>query len=112
MKASLEVLSFADTRKAAILGDMGELGSNKEQMHYEVGRYAASQKIDLLCCIGELSYHMYKGACETEGWTGTALYFPTKAEFLSRMQEVICPGDTVLVKASHFMDFPEIVEKL
>lgn len=112
MKASLDVLAYADTRKVAILGDMGELGTDTERMHYEVGRFAAEQKVDLLCCIGELSLHMYQGADSVGEWEGQALHFSKKTDFLAQMQNIILPGDTVLVKASHYMDFSEIVEKL
>ena len=41
MKSSLDVLAYADTRKVAILGDMGELGADELAMHREVGAYAA-----------------------------------------------------------------------
>ena len=81
-------------------------------MHYEVGRFAAEQKVDLLCCIGELSLHMYQGADSVGEWEGQALHFSKKTDFLAQMQNIILPGDTVLVKASHYMDFSEIVEKL
>ena len=39
-------------------------------------------------------------------------YFETKAEFLAQAEQFLKKGDTVLVKASHGMEFPEIVEKL
>lgn len=52
MKASLDVLSTALTRKVAILGDMFELGTKELLLHREVGTYAAEKKLDLLCCIG------------------------------------------------------------
>lgn len=55
MKASLDVLSTALTRKVAILGDMFELGTKELLLHREVGTYAAEKKLDLLCCIGTLS---------------------------------------------------------
>ena len=58
MKASLDVLRDAKGRKVAILGDMGELGENEEQMHAEVGEHAAKNKIDLLICTGKISSHM------------------------------------------------------
>lgn len=112
MKASLDVLNYANTRKVAILGDMGELGENEIQMHYEVGQYAAEKGIDLVICIGELCRHMYDGADAVKNWNGRAVHFASKADFLAEMGNIIETGDTVLVKASHFMAFPEIVEKL
>ena len=36
MKSSLAVLSRSDTRTAAVLGDMFELGPTEKEMHYEI----------------------------------------------------------------------------
>ena len=47
MKSSLDVLAYADTRKVAILGDMGELGADELAMHREVGAYAAFKNTDV-----------------------------------------------------------------
>ena len=112
MKSSLDLLAFADTRKVAILGDMGELGADEKQLHYEVGAYVAKKGIDVLCCVGPLSKNMYRGTFDDLDWEGAALYFASKEEFLSHMPTLVHPGDTVLVKASHYMGFSEIVEKL
>lgn len=54
MKASLNVLNEANTRKVAILGNMYELGENEKQLHREVGIHAANLSIDVVICIGEL----------------------------------------------------------
>lgn len=109
MKASLDVLATADSRKAAILGDMFELGENEKTLHYEVGKHAAEKEIDLLICIGNLSKETAKGASDSK----TEVYhFDTKADFFAQMDTLLKNGDTVLVKASHGMEFPEIVETL
>jgi methylmalonyl-CoA mutase cobalamin-binding subunit len=41
-----------------------------------------------------------------------AMWFETKEEFLEKAGEVLEEGDVILIKASHFMDFPKIVEAL
>jgi len=104
MKASLDVLATADTRKVAIMGDMFELGADEKKLHYEVGQYAAEKDIDLIICIGGLSEETAKGA--------KGIHFATKADFLAKADSLIQKGDTILVKASHGMEFPEIVEYL
>ncbi len=108
-KASLDVLATADTRKVAILGDMFELGEHEKVLHYEVGQHAAEKGIDLCICIGELSANTAKGVSDENG---TALHFATKSDFIANMNTLLQKGDTILVKASHGMEFPEIVEKL
>ena len=108
-KASLDVLATADTRKVAILGDMFELGENEKELHYGVGQHAAEKGIDLLICIGTLSKNTAEGAINSKG---SVLHLETKADFLTQADILLNKGDTILVKASHGMEFPEIVEQL
>lgn len=113
MKASLDVLSTALTRKVAILGDMFELGTKELLLHREVGTYAAEKKLDLLCCIGTLSKAMADGASEFSAQNDTKIcYFETKNDFLNAVSSIIKEHDTILVKASHGMAFEEIVHAL
>ena len=115
MKSSLDVLAYADTRKVAILGDMGELGADELAMHREVGAYAAFKNTDVLVCIGALSKDMAEAAKETVLATEKNMkvfHFDTKEDFYLNMGQILNENDTILVKASHFMEFPEIVKKL
>ena len=109
MQASLDVLNMAIGRKVAVLGDMGELGETGKELHYETGAHAGDIGIDLVCGIGELSKELVAGASE-HGCE--AKWFPAKADFLAEMKHLIQPGDNILVKASHGMQFPEIVDEL
>ena len=108
-KASLDVLATADTRKVAILGDMFELGENEKELHYGVGQHATEKGIDLCICIGTLSKNTAEGAINNKC---SVLHFERKADFLTQADTLLNKGDTILVKASHGMEFPEIVEKL
>lgn len=111
MRASLDVLSNGLARTVAVLGDMGELGENERQLHYEVGAYAAEKQIDTLFCAGTLAKEMAKGACDANDWC-EVFHFETKDEMLPQLLQYLQEGDTVLVKASHFMDYPKIVEAI
>ncbi|MCF2554310.1 UDP-N-acetylmuramoyl-tripeptide--D-alanyl-D-alanine ligase [Faecalicatena contorta] len=110
MKASIDVLDMAIGRKVAVLGDMGELGENEKQLHYEIGVYAAEHDIDLVCGIGPLSEEIVRGA--NTGSHTKGIWFAEKADFLAQMKDLLKEGDNVLVKASHGMHFPEIVDAL
>lgn len=116
MKASIDVLDTAIGRKVAILGDMFELGNNEEQLHYEVGEYVADKAIDLLLAVGKLSANIAKGAedkCRKKGNQKLeAAYFATRDELLENLDELILKDDTILIKASHGMEFPKVVEYL
>ena len=111
MKASLDVLNMAIGRKVAVLGDMGELGENELALHHEVGAYAASLGIDLVCAVGELSKEMVNAVNEANNNT-KALWFATKEDFLEKAASILEDGDNVLVKASHGMEFPTVVSAL
>ena len=111
MMSGIDLLTKTDgyPRSVAIFGDMGELGADEKYLHRSVGEYAAKSKVDLLIAIGELSKNIYAG-CVEKG--GNALWFATKEEFLQKADGILKDGDAILIKASHFMDFPKIVEAL
>lgn len=112
MKAALDLLSTAEGRKVAVLGDMFELGERSDAMHAEVGSYAADLKIDGIYCVGESAKLMYEAA-EKKNHTGLDIrHFEKRDTLLEKLPTLLLPGDTVLVKASHGMGFAEVVEVL
>ncbi len=111
MKSSLDVLSTALGRKVAILGDMGELGSDELALHYTVGEHAAEKNIDLLLCVGTLSEEIVKGA-KTKAPEMNAFLFATREALIEELPKFLKKGDSILVKASHFMQFDQIVKIL
>lgn len=111
MKASLDVLQDALGRRVAILGDMGELGKDEVEMHREVGVYAAARDIDKIICVGELAGDMAEAA-RLAAPTKDIVHFAEKESLLEALPEMIRDGDTILVKASHFMEFEKVVEML
>lgn len=115
MKASLGILKDAMGRKVAILGDMGELGENEKELHREVGTFAGNCGIDLLICVGTLAKEIAGAAKESSIQAEKqleAVSFDTLEELLMHLGEQVKQGDTILVKASHFMNFGKIVEAL
>lgn len=109
MKASLDILKNAKGRRVAILGDMFELGENEISLHREVGRRAAENKIDLILCVGLLSKYIYEAAMEENG---NVYYYETKEKLEDEFPKLLQKGDTILVKASHGMEFTRIVKEL
>lgn len=110
MRASLDVLAYGLGRTIAVLGDMGELGENEKHLHYGVGAYAAEKQIDVLFCAGMLSGEMARGA--KDAGAKQVFYYETREELTTRLLEYLQEGDTVLIKASHFMEYPKIVEAI
>ena len=111
MKASIDVLSNAPGRKIAVLGDMGELGAKGQELHREVGSYAASLDIDRFLVVGPLAKNIADGIL-AEYPNADVVCYDSLQEILHDLDGQLQKGDTILVKASHFMEFPEIVKRL
>lgn len=106
MKAAIELLETATTRRVALLGDMFELGEQEKQLHRSVGDFLAGKNIEKVICIGELAKEIYEGAKEGKA---ECYWYPNKKELTDHIRQLIEKGDTVLVKASHGMGFAELV---
>lgn len=111
MKSSLSVLADAIGRKVAILGDMGELGAKEQELHREVGSYAASLDIDRFLTAGSLAKNIADGIL-AEHPRADVICYENLQELLHDLNRQLQKGDTILVKASHFMHFEKLVENL
>ena len=111
MKASLESLGGVQGRRTAVLGDMGELGKDEVFYHEETGRVAGRCGLSLLVTIGTLAASIGEKAKE-EDPALCHVHFDTVDEFLAQREDLFKDGDTVLIKASHFMHFERIVEEM
>lgn len=109
MHSALDLLSTAQGRKVAVLGDMFELGEEEERLHSEVGDYAAAKGIDVVVCVGRLAKCIYKHA---KGPGTDSFYFQTRDEMLEKLPGILKKQDTILVKASHGMQFEKVVERI
>lgn len=111
MEASLNILKDGPGRRIAVLGDMGELGSEEKELHARVGICAAQSGIDALYCAGPLSAEMAHAAAERNP-DMEIRHFQSRDELIRNLPELLRTGDTILVKASHFMEYGKIVEWL
>ncbi|MGN0168646.1 MAG: UDP-N-acetylmuramoyl-tripeptide--D-alanyl-D-alanine ligase [Acetatifactor sp.] len=116
MKAAIDLLAMADTEKVAILGDMFELGEDSAELHREVGAYAAEAGIDRILCVGPMSEHTFQAAANHAEETIHIAHFPTRDILLKCLKqerkEYIPDGCTVLIKASHGMEFNGVLDFL
>ena len=109
MRASIDVLNYATGRKVAILGDMGELGANEDKMHKEIGDYIINTDIDVVVLAGKLMNNAFL-ELEKQHFDRKIYYFDKLDDLVSELPRIIKKDDTILVKASHFMNFVKIVE--
>ena len=111
MKTSVEVLSHAQGRTIAVLGDMGELGTDEAALHAEVGNAVGEHRIHTLFCAGELAKN-YADAARKANPECDIHYFEDRESMTKELLSYVRENDTILVKASHFMGFPKVVEAL
>jgi UDP-N-acetylmuramoyl-tripeptide--D-alanyl-D-alanine ligase len=97
-KAMLDTLAaMPGARKIAVLGEMLELGRWAEQMHSEVGAYAARLGIDTVIAIRGAARHL-STAAKRAGVD--SYFFEDPADAGDALRTLALPGDVVLCKGS------------
>lgn len=115
MRAAIDLLMSADNHKTAILGDMFELGGNERELHADIGEYAVKRGVDTILMAGTLSRSMYDRAVAVSEELGVHCelkYYPGREELAEDLRKRELKDMTVLVKASHGMNFSKIVKML
>lgn len=111
--ASLEVLGgLPGGRKIAVLGTQRELGSLAEEGHRKVGAKAAKVGIDYLLTVGREARWMAEEALAWGMKKQQVHCFEHNEEAISLLQQILQPGDLVLVKGSRALAMEEIVRAL
>ena len=111
MKASIEVLGHASGRTIAVLGDMKELGADERSLHYEMGKALEDNRIGYVFTVGELAQEINK-SLEQKNGSCMAYHYDDVETMLEDLLPIIRGGDTILVKASHSMNFNAVVEAI
>lgn len=112
MRAAIGALQDLPTRgrRIAVLGDMAELGTLTELAHFELGEEVARSAVDVLVSVGELGRRISDGA-KAAGMPEDVVRPCANADEASEViDDVVEPGDTVLVKASRVMGLETVVE--
>lgn len=112
MQEAFETLSSLEAkRKIAILGDMLELGKYSIEAHESLGRLAAKM-VDILVVIGPRAKFVAEAA-RSEGFPeNKIMIFDSASEACESVQNLIKPGDLVLIKASRAIGLDKIVEEI
>ena len=106
MAEALRILAQTEhPRRMAVLGDMGELGDLTEQAHRDMGTLARTLGLNTVVAIGPKAKAIQEADPD-------ALWFPTVTEALPAIRAAFTAGTAVLVKASHAMNFTDIVKDL
>lgn len=108
VRAAVDVLvNVKCNRKIAILGTMRELGHMAYEAHRQVAEYAKEKGIDYLFSMGEFKEAFKEGFGEEN-----FKHFNNLEELEQYMDNFLQEDDYVLVKASRYMKFENVVEKL
>ncbi len=100
-RAMLDVL--ADTpakRRIAVLGEMLELGSWAEELHRDVGNYAAASGVTVLLGIRGAAWHLIDAGRANGLDAGAALFFENPEEAGNYLRAAAHSGDAILFKGS------------
>ncbi len=116
--AALEVLAaFPGKRRIAVLGDMLELGTYTEEAHRGVGERLIAVA-DIFWAVGErmkfaLDSAMHPSVQSHRRLTGQETrWFATSREAGPELDQLLEPGDVVLVKGSQSMRMERVVEEV
>ncbi len=112
MQAGIDVLMRADgKRKVVILADMLGMGPETEKYHRQVGDYAGDKGVGLVLTAGTDAAYIADSAAKKLGEENVR-HFSSRDELIEHLDELIRPGDVVLVKASHALGLEKVVEYL
>jgi UDP-N-acetylmuramoyl-tripeptide--D-alanyl-D-alanine ligase len=102
VRAALEhlVALAAGRRTIAVLGEMAELGAYADEGHAEVARALQHLRIDEVIAIGPQA-RAYGGR-----------WFASRDEALAALDELLQPGDCVLIKGARVLELERIAEAL
>ncbi|SDY00530.1 UDP-N-acetylmuramoyl-tripeptide--D-alanyl-D-alanine ligase [Amycolatopsis xylanica] len=102
MRAALKTLaSMSEGRRSwAVLGVMGELGSDSVTAHDEIGRLVVRLNIKKLVVIGPEAAAMHQGATQEGSWGEESMLVPDVEAAVALLHDQLRPQDVVLVKAS------------
>ncbi len=99
-------------RRWLVLGDMLELGASSEEMHREAGIRCGRAKVDGIFTIGAETVSLNRAAAEQRKSPEHITHFLDAEKLAAYLNELVAPGDAVLVKGSRGMRMETIIESI
>lgn len=113
MAAALENLATVQAPlKAAMLGDMRELGTESVAEHIAILKKLASMHLDLVCLVGEEFRKALEEVTEPVEETSNAKWFPTSDDLVAWLKENPVSDHTILIKGSRGIRMEKILPEL
>ncbi|MGB5456309.1 MAG: UDP-N-acetylmuramoyl-tripeptide--D-alanyl-D-alanine ligase [Gammaproteobacteria bacterium] len=106
LKAAMSVLAATAADTWLVLGDMAELGDEKEELHRKAGEQARDLGVKHLLATGNLARFA------VEAFGQGAHFFADREQLVHRLAQGISEDSVVLVKGSRSMAMEQIVNAL
>ena len=108
MRATLAVLAQERGRHVAVLGEMRELGPDSARYHADLAAAVEAANVETALLVGEAMTPLAK-ALETRI---NIVHVPDAANAIGSLQELLAPGDAVLIKGSNGVGLSRMVAAL
>jgi len=105
-KQALATLSLFSGTHCLVLGDFGELGSESDYLHRQMGIDAKESGVQKLWTIGQ------KSEQASQAYGVGAEHFTRIDELKERLNECLSSDDVCLIKGSRFMQLDELADSL
>ncbi len=113
MAAALDNLASVQTPlKAAMLGEMRELGEESVSEHVIVLEKLASMNLDLVCLVGEEFRKALDSVSDPVEVTSKMKWFPTSDDLVAWLKEHPVTGHTILIKGSRGNRMEKVLSEL
>jgi UDP-N-acetylmuramoyl-tripeptide--D-alanyl-D-alanine ligase len=99
-------------RRWLVLGDMLELGVMSEDLHREAGVFCGRAKVDGIFTIGAETVELNRAAAGERKSPEHITHFLDVAALARYLNDLVAPGDAVLVKGSRGMHMEKIIEAI
>jgi UDP-N-acetylmuramoyl-tripeptide--D-alanyl-D-alanine ligase len=112
---ALETVGVAtgSARKAAVLGEMLELGEHSDRLHAECGRHAAAAGLRWLITVGGAAAGSMAAAAVSAGMPASAVrHVATSDAAAVAALATVRPGDLILVKGSRGIGTDRVVDRI
>ncbi|WIE73637.1 UDP-N-acetylmuramoyl-tripeptide--D-alanyl-D-alanine ligase [Curtobacterium sp. MCJR17_020] len=87
-------------RTVAVLGEMAELGEFSTEEHDRIGRLVVRLGIGQLVVVGRGAMPIHQAATLEGSWDGESVFIEDVDDAVRSLQDMLRPGDVVLVKSS------------
>jgi UDP-N-acetylmuramoyl-tripeptide--D-alanyl-D-alanine ligase len=108
VRAAIDVLAVRKGQRILVLGDLGELGDDAENLHRQLGVYAKQKNIDHFFTLGVLTQH----ASEAYGEQLGQHHFSERELLIATLKELATPDTTILIKGSRSAKMDLVVSAL